>query len=109
MWHDAMDKAAAVPETWLTAYQLIHFVGHTKPGDHVVVHAAGSGVGLAACQLLKAHGCFVIATSRTADKLEVAKEYGANATVLTTELDWPQQIARLTGNKGGADVILDPV
>jgi len=104
-----MAKAAALPETWLTAYQLIHFVGKTQPGDVVLVHAAGSGVGLAACQLLKAHGAVPIATARTAEKLVVAQDHGAEHTIDTkVEADWASKVKELTGGQG-ANVILDPV
>jgi len=37
-------QAAAIPEVWLTAYQLLHFVGRVKPGHNVLVHAGASGV-----------------------------------------------------------------
>ena len=44
-------QAAAIPETWLTAYQLLYLLAGVKKGDKVLVHAAGSGVGLAAIQV----------------------------------------------------------
>ena len=49
--------AAGIPETWLTAYQLLHFVTEVKANDTVVIHAGGSGVGTAATQLATQHGC----------------------------------------------------
>merc|ERR1719491_109224 len=101
--------AGAIPETFLTAFQLIHFIGGTKPGDRVLVHAAGSGVGLAVCQLLRAHGAVPIATARTAAKLEVAREHGAEFTIDTKEKsDFADKVMEVTEGKG-ADVILDPV
>ena len=49
-----MTKAATVPEVWLTAFQLLHLVaGGVKPGQSVLVHAGGTGVGTAAVQLVK--------------------------------------------------------
>jgi len=57
-------QAAAIPEVWLTAYQLLHLIGKIQPNDRVLVHAAGSGVGTAAIQLIKAiSGTQVIATA----------------------------------------------
>lgn len=52
---DGMDfiSAAAIPEVWLTAYQLLHFVAKVNQGESVLIHAAGSGVGTAAIQLVK--------------------------------------------------------
>ena len=47
----AMPAAAAVPEVWLTAFQLLHLVaGGVKPGQSVLVHAGGSGVGTGHCR-----------------------------------------------------------
>ena len=44
-------QAAAIPETWLTAFQLLHQLAGVKKGEWVLIHAAGSGVGLAAVQV----------------------------------------------------------
>ena len=52
-----LDRAGAIPETFLTAFQLLHFVGETRPDSRVIIHGAGSGVGTAAIQLAKAAGC----------------------------------------------------
>jgi len=46
-----LSEAAAIPEVWTTAYQLVHRIARTRPTDTVLVHAAGSGVGLAAVQV----------------------------------------------------------
>jgi tumor protein p53-inducible protein 3 len=100
-----MQMAAAVPETWLTAYQLIHFVGKTQPGDIVLVHAAGSGVGLAACQLIKACGAIAIATARTASKLTTAAQLGASHTIDTSKDGWQAEISKAAPK--GVNVILD--
>ena len=62
----SMEQAAAVPEVWLTAYQLLHTTAGLTPGNTVLVHAGGSGVGTAAVQLVKLAGAtaFVTAGSR---------------------------------------------
>lgn len=46
-----LQSAAAIPEVWTTAYQLLQRVANVKPAERVMVHAAGSGVGLAAVQV----------------------------------------------------------
>ena len=52
-----MPEAAALPEVWLTAFQLLHLVaGGVKPGQSVLIHAGGSGVGTAAVQLVRLAG-----------------------------------------------------
>ena len=60
-------SAAAIPEVWLTAYQLLHKVSGIQPNERVLVHAAGSGVGTAAIQLINGlPGTQVIATAGNA-------------------------------------------
>ena len=57
-------EAAAIPEVWLTAFQLLHKVAHIEHNDRVLIHAAGSGVGTAAIQLVKSiPGTQVFATA----------------------------------------------
>ena len=69
-------EAAAVPEAFITAHDALFTLGRLCPGETMLVHAAGSGVGTAAIQLARAAGAKAFGTSRTADKLERAKEYG---------------------------------
>ena len=69
-------EAAAVPEAFITAHDALFTQGRLRPGERVLVHAAGSGVGLAAVQLARAAGAQVFGTARTADKLERARAYG---------------------------------
>jgi len=57
--------AASIPEAWLTAYQLLHFVGNFQPGDKVLIHAGASSVGLAAIQLVREMGGVPMATAST--------------------------------------------
>lgn len=71
--------AAAIPETWLTAYQLLHLVGHVQAADTVLVHAAASGVGTAAIQLSRAAGARVLAVAGSDEKLDYARSLGAAA------------------------------
>ena len=59
----SLEKGAAVPETWLTAFQLLTIVGEVQEGDVVLVHAAGSGVGIAATQLAIGLGARVVAVA----------------------------------------------
>eukprot|EP00949_MAST-11_sp_MAST-11-sp1_P000426 g426.t1 len=105
--HDSipLDVAAGIPETWLTAFQLLHLVGKVQPGESVVVHAAGSGVGTAAIQLASAAGARVTATAGTAEKLGVARALGAKECYNYKEEDW----ASLIKESGMVDLILDPV
>ena len=63
------DAAAAVPEVFVTAHDALETQAGVRPGERVLVHAVGSGVGSAAVQLAHAMGCTVFGTSRTASKL----------------------------------------
>jgi len=101
--------AAAIPEAWLTAYQLLYFNAKIKPGDTVLIHAAGSGVGTAAIQLVKAvANTKVVATAGTAEKLELAKSLGADVLINYKEQDIAAEVKEATEGKG-VDIILDPV
>jgi len=78
----SFEDAAAVPEAFITAHDALITQAGLRSGEAVLVHAAGSGVGTAAIQLGRALGAFVIATARTADKLERAKSLGLDAGIV---------------------------
>lgn len=98
--------AAAIPETFVTAYDALLIRAGLAPGETVVVHAAGSGVGTAAIQLAKALGCFVIATSRTEEKLARCKELGADAGIVVKGAAFADAVNAATAGRG-ADVVLE--
>ena len=75
-------EAAAVPEVFITAHDALFTRANLRPGETMLVHAAGSGVGTAAIQLARAAGARAFGTSRTADKLEKAKEFGLTESVV---------------------------
>lgn len=103
-------EAAAVPEAFITAHDALLTQAQLQMGERVLVHAAGSGVGLAAIQLAHATGAIVYGTSRTAEKLERARSYGLDEAVAVG--NDPQQFAdavREWTNEAGVDVILDLV
>lgn len=102
-------KAAAIPEAFITAHDAIFTLGDLKPGETLLIHAVGSGVGLAALQLAKAKGATVIGTSRTADKLEKCKDFGLDHAILTGEnADISAIVNEKTGGRA-VNVILDLV
>jgi NADPH2:quinone reductase len=102
------EEAAAIPEAFLTAYDALVVQGRLAPGERVLIHAAGSGVGTAGVQIARALGCFVVGTSRTADKLERAKELGLDAGLLTKGATFAAAALDATG-KSGVDVVLELV
>ncbi len=68
-WTDA----AAVPEAFITAHDALR-QADARPGETVLIHAVGSGVGLAAVQVARAFGLRAFGTARTAEKLDRARE-----------------------------------
>lgn len=100
--------AAAIPEAFVTAYDALFVRGRVSPGDRVLIHASGSGVGTAAIQIAKAIGCLVIGTSRTADKIERCKALGMDHGVVPQQGRFAKQVLDLTNGKG-ADVTIDLV
>ena len=101
--------AGGVPEVFITAFDALQQAAF-KAGDNVLVHAVGSGVGLAAIQLVKALGGRAFGTSRTPDKIERAKAFGLESGYVVPE---PSALAglsdfaeRVTGG-GGFNVVLD--
>ena len=102
-------EAAAVPEAFITAHDAVFTLGDFKAGESLLIHAVGSGVGLAALQLAKAKGAFAIGTSRTVNKLNKCRELGLDVAMPTGDgIDFAKIIKEMTGGKG-VDVILDLV
>jgi NADPH:quinone reductase-like Zn-dependent oxidoreductase len=102
--------AAAVPEVFMTAHDALFTQARLQPGETVLVHAAGSGVGTAAIQLIRASGARSFGTSRTPDKLERAKEYGLDESLVVSgePLSLVDPVKEWTGGTG-VDVVLDLV
>lgn len=74
-------QAAAVPEVFITAHDALFTRANLRSGESMLVHAAGSGVGTAAIQLASVAGATTFGTSRTAAKLERAKDFGLSSAV----------------------------
>ncbi len=103
-------EAASIPEVFMTAHDALFTQCGVQMGERVLIHAAGSGVGTAAIQLVRAAGAFAYGTSRTADKLEKAKEFGLTDSCVATSdpMQFAEAVKQWTGDKG-VDVILDLV
>uniref|UniRef100_A0A1I8J6R7 PKS_ER domain-containing protein n=1 Tax=Macrostomum lignano TaxID=282301 RepID=A0A1I8J6R7_9PLAT len=102
--------AGALPEAWLTAYQLLSFVGSIRSGERVLVHAGASGVGTAALQLAKQlFGAVPFATAGSAEKCSLAVRLGAERCFNYREQpDWPAELLSATSS-AGVNVLLDCV
>jgi NADPH:quinone reductase-like Zn-dependent oxidoreductase len=101
------EEWAATPLVFLTAWHMLVGRARLRPGETVLVLAAGSGVGSAAVQIGRHFGCRVIATAGADWKLERAAELGADEGVDHSDPDWPQAVRALTG--GGVDVVVEHV
>jgi NADPH:quinone reductase-like Zn-dependent oxidoreductase len=99
-------EAAALPLVTLTAWHMLVTQGRVQPGEDVLVHAAGSGVGSLGIQIAKLRGARVIATASSDEKLAKARELGANETVNYTRDDWPKEVKKLTNGRG-VDVVFE--
>lgn len=104
----SFEEAAAVPLTFMTAWHALVRRAKLRPGETVLVHAAGSGVGVAAVQIAKLIGARVIATAGSDAKLEKAKGLGADEVVNYETQDFAQEVRRLTDKKG-VEVVFEHV
>lgn len=102
------EAAAAIPLTFLTAWNMLVTLARVRTGEDVLVMGAGSGVGSAAVQIAKLFGARVIATASTEDKLGKAKGLGADEGIDYTTQDLVAEVRRLTARRG-VDVIFEHV
>jgi NADPH:quinone reductase-like Zn-dependent oxidoreductase len=99
-------EAAALPLVTVTAWHMLVTRAAVQPGEDVLVHAAGSGVGSIAIQIAKLRGARVITTASSDEKLAKARELGADATINYSGEDWPKEVKRLTDRRG-VDVVVE--
>lgn len=99
-------EAAAIPEVFMTAYQTLFWLGKLKRGEHVLIHAGGSGVGTAAIQLAKQAGAIVTVTAGSQEKLEFCKTLGAD-TLINYKTETFSDVILEETKKRGVDLILD--
>ncbi|WP_426407886.1 NADPH:quinone oxidoreductase family protein [Bradyrhizobium ganzhouense] len=91
-----------------TAYHALIDRGRVEPGEVLLVHGAGGGVGLAAVEIGKMLGATVIATASSDEKLAIAKARGADHLVRYDREPFRDAVKRITDGRG-ADVVFDPV
>jgi len=103
-----LNTAAAALLQGMTAHYLTHSTWALKPGDKCLVHAAAGGAGALVVQMAKMLGATVYGTVGTDAKAAIAKEAGADETIVYTRDDFAVEVKRLTGGKG-VDVIYDSV
>jgi NADPH2:quinone reductase len=104
----AFVTAAAFPVAYGTAQFALEHRGHLKAGETLVVLGATGGVGLPAIECGKAMGARVIAAARGAEKLALAREYGADEVIDYGAENLRDRLREMTGGEG-VDVVFDPV
>jgi NADPH:quinone reductase-like Zn-dependent oxidoreductase len=102
----SFEEAASMPLVFLTAWHMLVGRVGLRPGETVLVLAAGSGVGIAAVQIAKMLGATVIATASSEAKLEKARGLGADHAINYESEDFAAEARKLTG-KRGVDVVFE--
>jgi putative PIG3 family NAD(P)H quinone oxidoreductase len=105
---DSIDliHAGGIPEVFITAHDALFTRGRLTHGETVLIHGGGGGVGTAAIQLARQHGCRVLVTAGSAAKLERCIELGADTGINYSTEDFVARTRELTDGRG-ADVVLD--
>jgi NADPH2:quinone reductase len=104
------DEGAALGVPYGTAYRALHHRGQAKPAETVLVHGATGGVGIAAVQMARAHGCVVIGTGGSASGRLLVEQQGAHYVLDHHDATYVQKLMDYTQARGGAagvDVILE--
>jgi NADPH:quinone reductase-like Zn-dependent oxidoreductase len=102
----SFEEAASIPLVFLTAWHMLVDRAQLRPGQTLLVHAAGSGVGSAAIQIGKLLGARVLATASTNEKLEKARALGADELINYAEKDFLEEVRRITKGRG-VDVVFE--
>jgi putative PIG3 family NAD(P)H quinone oxidoreductase len=101
-----LTEAASFPETACTVYSNVFMTARLQPGETILIHGGGSGIGTMAIQLAKNAGATVAVTAGSQEKLEACKRLGADIAINYREENFTESLKRAT-NDHGADVILD--
>ncbi len=104
----SFEQAAAIPLVFQTAWHMLIARAQLQPGEDVLVLGAGSGVGTAAIQIAKFFGARVIATAGSDEKLQKARELGADHGINHKSQKIRDEVRRIT-NKRGVDVVFEHV
>jgi len=104
----SFEEAASIGITYTTMWHSLVTRGNIKPGDTVLIHGGGSGVGTAGIQIAKMHGATVITTVGDNWKIGKAKEIGADFVINYREKDFPEEIKKITDGKM-CDIVVDHI
>jgi NADPH2:quinone reductase len=109
-WPNGYDaiQAAALPETYFTVWANLFQMGRLFAGESVLIHGGTGGIGVTAVQLAAEFGAVVFTTVGSLDKARACERLGAHAAINYHDVDFAEEITRLTAHRG-VDVILDMV
>jgi tumor protein p53-inducible protein 3 len=102
------EEAAGIPEVYLTAYLNLFELARVKPGESVLIHGGGSGVGTASIQLLREAGVRSIVTAGSDEKCERCLKFGADVAINYRSGPFAPKVKTATAGRG-ADVVLDSI
>jgi NADPH2:quinone reductase len=102
------EQGAGFTITYATSYHAFHQCTQLKAGETVLVLGAAGGVGITAVEIAKVLGANVIAAASSEEKLQFAREAGADQTINYSETSLRDAVKELTGGRG-VDVVYDPV
>lgn len=102
----SFEEWGSAPLVFLTAWHMLITRARLRPAETVLVHAAGSGVGIAAIQIARCAGARVIATAGSDEKLAKARALGAEAGINYSAAGWHKQVRALTAGEG-VDVVVE--
>ena len=104
----SFEEAAAFPLVFLTAWRMVVSKARVRPGESVLILGIGGGVAIAALQIAKDAGAQVFVTSRSDEKLERARQLGADILINQATTDFSEEVWGRT-QKRGVDVVIDDV
>jgi NADPH:quinone reductase-like Zn-dependent oxidoreductase len=102
------EAAACIPTVFTTAWNMLFDQAKLQPGEWVLVHAGGSGVGSAAIQLARLVGANIITTAGSPEKLERARTLGAQHLINYQKTDFLHAVRRITKRRG-VDVVIEHI
>ncbi len=104
----SFDEGASIPIVFLTSWFALLKVANLQEGETALIQSAGSGVGMAGIQIAKHVGCTVITTAGSEEKLERARQLGADHGINYSEADFLHETMSISG-RAGVDVVLEAV
>lgn len=106
--HMSFEQAAGFPVAYGTSHGALEWRARLQAGEWLLVTGASGGVGLTAVEVGKAMGARVIACAGSAEKLEIARQHGAEQVIDYSKEDLRERVKAITGGKG-VNVAYDPV